>query len=145
VTPRPPERDDLDALLNSLLPFAQDMLRKHGEFLPFGAVMTTDGAIGLVAGDAGEEHPPSQEVIDLLADGMRARAEAGEITAAGICFDVRLRTPDGKATDAIQVSLEHRAGDAASVLMPYSKGRFTGLKFGELSSAPGERRVFAST
>jgi hypothetical protein len=75
---------------------------------------------------------------------MRARAEAGEIKAAGICYDVRIRGDDGKATDAIAVALEHRAGDAATVFMPYSKGRLAGLTFGELSAGRGERRVFVA-
>jgi len=36
---------DLDQLLNAVLPFAQQMLSKHGEFFPFGASMTIDGEI----------------------------------------------------------------------------------------------------
>jgi hypothetical protein len=142
VSTRPPERDDLDALLVPLLEFAQEMLRKHGEYLPFGNVMTTNGDIELVAGYTGSEQPPSQDVIDLLLGGARSRAATGEIRAAGICYDVRLRTEDGKPTDAIAVSLEHRAGDAVQVLLPYSKGRFTGLRFGDLTAGPGEQRIF---
>lgn len=139
---RPPERDDLDALLNPLLPFAQDMLRKHGEFFPFGAVTKAGGEVELVAGYTGSEQPPSQELIDLMVGAMRSRAASGEINAAGICYDVRVWTEDGKTTDAIAVSLEHRAGDSVAVLMPYSKGRFTGLRFGDLTAGPGERRIF---
>jgi len=141
---RPPERVDLDALLEPLLQFAQDMLRKHGEFFPFGNVMTTEGEIQLVAGLAGTEHPPSTEVIDLLVAGARARAMAGEIRATGICYDVRVRGVDGKSTDAIAVALEHRAGDSVEVLVPYSKRRFGGLQFGELTAGRGERRIFAN-
>jgi hypothetical protein len=36
---------ELDALLNTFLPFAQTMLREHGEFYPFGAIMTSSGEI----------------------------------------------------------------------------------------------------
>ena len=144
MTQRPPERDELETLLDPLLGFAQDMLRKHGEFFPFGNVMTSDGEVSLLGADSGSEHPPSQEVIDLLVGGLRVRAAAGEIKAAGICYDVRIRGADGKTTDAIAVALEHRAGDVVTVFVPYSKGRFTGMKFGELSAAPGERRVFVA-
>jgi hypothetical protein len=42
---RPPERADLDALLDYILPQAQQMLQKRGAFLPFGAVINTGGAI----------------------------------------------------------------------------------------------------
>jgi hypothetical protein len=139
---RPPEREDLDALLDPLLGFAQDMLRKHGEFHPFGNAMTVDGQVELSAASTGSETPPAQELIDLMVAALRKRAAAGEIRAAGLCYDVRMRGSDGNATDAISVALEHVAGDTVLVLMPYSKGRLSGLRFGDLSAQPGERRIF---
>ena len=36
-------RPDLDALMSALLPFAQRMLSKHGEFYPFGAAIDREG------------------------------------------------------------------------------------------------------
>ena len=36
---------DLDKLLNVILPLAQQMLGKHGEYYPFGSSMTTEGQI----------------------------------------------------------------------------------------------------
>lgn len=142
MTDRPPERDDLDALLDPLLGLAQKHLTDHGEFYPFGSVMTTTGQIRLVAGYSGAEHPPSQEVIDLLIDGMKQQAAAGEIRAIGVCFDSRIEGADGKPTDAISVSLEHRAGDTVRVYLPYSKGRFSGLRFGDLAASGGKHLVF---
>ena len=142
---RPPERDDLDALLPVLLGFAQQQLQKVGEYFPFGCTMTVDGNVAMTAADTGSERPESAEVIDLLAAGMRSQAIAGTIRASGICYDVRVRGADGKDTDAIALSLEHRDGDHVLVVMPYSKGRFTGLKFADLVPlAPPERRVFTS-
>src|SRR5947207_3237886 len=55
--------EDLNELLNASLPFAQEMLAKHGEFFPFGRSMDVGGGIAHVAGWTGEEQPPSQEVI----------------------------------------------------------------------------------
>jgi hypothetical protein len=58
---------ELDALFNTLLPFAQTMLREHGEFYPFGATMTTSGEIRHVGAKMeDDDHPPSQPLIDLL-------------------------------------------------------------------------------
>ena len=144
MTVRPPERDDLDALLDVLLRLAREHLRKRGEFYPFGSVMTADGEVRLVAGYTGAEHPPSQELIDVLVAGASKQAAAGEIRAVAICYDARMRIADGKATDAIAVSLEHAAGDTVLVHLPYSKGRLTGLRFGDLTASAGERRVFPS-
>jgi len=143
MSSRPPEREELDGMLEPLLQFAQDMLRRRGEFYPFAATIGVDGQLNLNAADTGSQHPPSQEVLELLADGMRAQASTGQIRAAAFCYDVRFTGADGKQTDAIAVALEHKAGDAALVMLPYSKGRLSGLRFGELIAAPpAERRVF---
>ncbi|MEA2538457.1 MAG: hypothetical protein QOF11_2691 [Chloroflexota bacterium] len=124
MSQRPPERDELDALLDPLLKFAQEMLRKKGEFFPFGGTINNEGQVGLSAAETGDGRPASQEVIELLVSGMQAQATAGQIRAAAICYDSRFTPEGGKKTDAIAVSLEHRDGDAALVMQPYSKGRF---------------------
>jgi len=140
---RPPERDDLDQLLPPLIGFAQQQIQKVGEFYPFGATMAADGQISLSAAHTGSEHPPSTEVIELLAAGMRAQALAGTIRASGICYAIRFRGGDGKDTDAIALSLEHRDGDRVLVVMPYSRSRFSGWKFSDLAAiAPSSPRVF---
>jgi hypothetical protein len=134
---------DLDELLNSLLPFAQQMLAKRGEFFPFGACMKSDGTIELVAGQTDSDQPPSQDLIDLIAEGLRAKASAGEIRAAGICYDVRIR-PSGTSNpmDAICASLDHSLTEAVDVFLPYEKRRFRGPKYSELTAAPGSIRLF---
>ena len=92
MSQRPPERDELDALLDPLLDFAQEMLRKMGEFLPFGGTMTNDGQVSLTAADTGEERPESQAVIELLVSGMRTQAAAGQIRAGGDLLRLALHT-----------------------------------------------------
>ena len=102
---------ELDQLLNSVLGFAREMLSKHGEFFPFGSSMDLAGKIAMDGAYQGAEHPPSQELIDLLTQAYTRRAEAGELRAAAICADVRI-VPPGKSdkTDAISVGLEHQSG-----------------------------------
>ena len=41
--PTPEAKEDYNALLNWLMPFAEDMLKKHGEFFPFGAAVNAAG------------------------------------------------------------------------------------------------------
>jgi len=40
------------------------------------------------------------------------------------------------------VALEHQQGDTVGVVMPYSKPRFGGPKFGDLRAQSGERHIF---
>jgi hypothetical protein len=137
-------RPDLDALLNALLPFAQQMLKKHGEFFPFGASMTQDGAITLAGSYDGKEHPSPQEVIAWLVNTLKGQASAGQIKAAGICFDVRVVPPQQhEKVDAIQVSLEHISGEAIDVFLPYRKGFFDKITYGELFASSGTSRIFS--
>lgn len=134
-------RAEMDALLDLLVRFAQEMLAKHGEFYPFAAVVTNAGAMEMVGGHTGEEHPASQEVIDLLYRGLSDRARDGSIRASGVCFDVRLTGRDN--SDAIQVSLEHASADPVDVFVPYQRPEVGGLQYGDLFATAGERRVFS--
>lgn len=129
---------DLDELLNALLPFAQQMLAKHGEFFPFGACMTSDGTIEMLAGQPDDsDQPPSQDVIDVLTEALRRKAEDGAIRAAGVCYDVRVRQPDSPdPTDAVCASLDHEAGDSVNVLLPYRSRRFRSPTYGDLQATP---------
>lgn len=107
------------------------MLSKHGEFFPFGSSMDPASKISMDGAQTGDEHPPSQELIDLLAQSYAQRAEAGELRAAAICADVRV-VPPGKSgkTDAISVGLEHQSGEAVTVFLPYQKGWFGRISYG---------------
>ena len=131
----------MDALLDALIRFAQEMLAKRGAFFPFAAAVTDTGAVEMVGGYTGEERPPSQAVIDLLYQGLADRARGGEIRASGVCFDVRLTGRDN--TDAIQVSLENASAEPVNVFLPYKRQRLGGVKYGQLFATSGERRIFS--
>jgi hypothetical protein len=135
--------EDLDQLLNSLLPFAQEMLAKHGEFFPFGGYLDVGGRIAHVNGWTGEEQPPSQQIIDLISAGLREQANRGDIRASGICVDV-LTTPPGETQkrDAISVRLEHTNGESVVVLLPYRKSASGEYEYGELFAVRGTHYIF---
>lgn len=93
----------MDELLDPLIRFAQEMLEKHGQFYPFGMQMTSVGEVTMAAAYTRTEHPSSQELIDLLHEGMRRHADNGAPRAAGICYDVRIHSAGGEGvTDAIR-------------------------------------------
>ncbi len=134
---------DFEQLLNMLLPFAQQMLAKHGEFYPFGATIDINGKPALAASDTGSEKPESQECIDLLSGGFRKQAEQGAIRACGICYDVRTIPPgQTEKVDAICMAFEHNSGEAVNVLLPYRKGLTGRIKYGELFACKGQKTIF---
>ena len=134
---------DLEQLLNMLVPFAQEMLSKHGEFYPFGATMTPSGELVAKMGYTGEEQPEVQEVIKLLTKGFQEDAASGKIRAAGMCVDIRTVPPGAtEKTDAICVSLEHQSGEAVDACVPYKKGLFGRLKYGELFAGKRDPTFF---
>jgi hypothetical protein len=122
-------QDDLDELLNAVLPFAIETLGRHGELYPFGATIAKDGQTALSAADPGVgKRPNSNEVLALLRDGVSADKDA--LRAAAYVADVRV-----EGSDAIRVELEHSEGVAIVVLVPYSRSRL------RKSVKPGAMRV----
>ena len=132
-------QDDLDGLLGLVLPFAEDMLGKHGEFFPFGGSISSQGHPSLTAAEPGlEESPSSDQLLATLHEG--ARANATTTRAAAFVADVRA---DG--SDAVRVELEHVEGVALVVLLPYTRGRFKQAPtFGEMSVSRGEPKIWGA-
>jgi len=134
---------DLDQLFNEALPFAQEMLAKHGEFYPFAVSMTSEGEVVHVGADTGDDNPSSPEVIDLLAGGLREQANRRGIRAAALCVDVRTIPPgETEKRDAICARLEHANGETVDVFVPYRKGWLGKPKYGDLFAAQGEHHIF---
>ena len=112
---------DCEELLNFQLPFAERMLANYGEFIPFGAKLMADGELIAVAGDTGEEHPLSQDVIDLLRNAFLAEANTGAIIATAVTYGVRVNRPGTSIkTDAVALALDHCSGYSIEMFVPYS-------------------------
>jgi hypothetical protein len=136
-------REEGGKLLSALLPFAQQMLTKHGEFHPFGAFLNEKSEVVLLAAYDGNEHPPAKELIEMMIDAMSKDAPEKGYLGVGICFDVLVTPPEKIAkTDAIQVAIEYADGEAVSVYLPYKKNWFGKVRYGEIFASPGESRVF---
>jgi hypothetical protein len=113
-------KGDCQALMNSVLPFAEQMLTNHGEFLPFGGAITPDGEIVSIGGDTGNERPKSADVIALLKGGLIDAARMGKYKATAIVYDVRVTVPSTREkSDAIAVALDHRDNYSVVVYFPY--------------------------
>jgi hypothetical protein len=134
---------DLEELMNFLIPSAQQFLAKSGEFYPFAASMTADGAIQANMSGTGEEYPKSDDLISILTAAFRQEAVQGKLKATGICYDVRVVLEGAKEkTDAICVWLEHVDGDAVNILLPYRRRSTGKIEYDELRMTSADREVF---
>jgi hypothetical protein len=135
--------EDSTQLTSTLVPFAQEMLAKHGEFYPFAATMDKNGKIAQVAADIGSERPESRELIAFLNEALRVQAARGMIRACGICYNVGARLPGYKdKVDAICCQLEHAAAPPVQIFVPYRKGFLGRLKYDKPVALPGQASVF---
>jgi len=135
---------DCESLLNAVLPFAQQMLDRHGEFYPYGGAMTTDGQITSVAAYDSREHAASTDVIEFVKSAFVAGAREGKYRATALVYDVRVTLPsDGKKSDAIAVSLNHRSDNSVTVLFPYTIENAKAV-IGPAVAQKGEADVFRS-
>ena len=136
-------KEECEALMNALVPFAEQMLSKHREFYPFGGTMSVDGKIAQSASYTGEEHPPSQRLIDLLEKGFRDGAKRHLYKATAIVIDVRTIPPGKKEKqDAVEVRLDHVSGYSVKMLFPYAFSPKGNLEFAPPFAALGDGRIF---
>src|SRR5579871_472572 len=121
--PTPEAQQDYTTLLEFLMPFAEQMLKKHGEFYPFAAVISATGEAQARAAYENEEMPEPQQVIASLTQSFQAEAREGKLRATAICYNGRI-VQDGKKVDAVIALLEHASGNASKTCVPYAKGFF---------------------
>jgi hypothetical protein len=130
-------QDDLDRLTDEALRAAEHLLDKNGEFYPFAVCLDEEGSSRIVGAYDGDEHPPSQDVLELLYRGIAQERDGVRAAAFAAMVDV-----DGG--DAVQAEVEHRdGGTAIAVFLPYSQKRLRrGVEYGAVWAAPGGRHVW---
>lgn len=113
-------KEECEALIDAILPFAKQTLARYGEFYPYGAAMDAEGRISAVARYDGDEFPKSTDVIRGLKDVFIMEAKNGKYKATALAYDVRITLPSSsEKSDAIAISLNHRDGYSIVVLFPY--------------------------
>ena len=129
-----PSEPEFDALRVQLLPAGQEAVKqtRDGKFYPFGAELSADGTIKLVA----PQPEPGQvriepSVVKLLAH-FRERLTDDAFRAFGICFAVKDAPPGAtQKADALMMHLESRNGMATQVFWPFRKKVLRGTEFGQ--------------
>ena len=132
---------DMNALLDESIRLAVLFLEKNGEFFPFGVTMAPDGTVSHMQGYAGDDQPPSQELIDLLLYGLQTGASSGDYKSTSLIYDVRVSLDGETKTDAISVTLEHRDEHPVTCLVPYTKTT-SDIELGEIIAQRADRNVF---
>lgn len=135
-------KEQCEILLDKLLPFAENQMKKYREFYPFAAVLLQDDSVQLTASYDGNEHPEPKAVLEDLKHIHKKLATEGTIKASGIVWNAGMATPDGKSTDAIIVSLEHKDDYSVIVGEPYKISFFKKVSFGNLFAMEGKHDIF---
>lgn len=137
-------QQETDALMREMIVFARQMLSGYGEFYPFGGIVDADGEIGHVGATSEEnEYPKSAELLEVLNGYLTEMAAAGKCRATARALNVSVTLPDGTATDAIHLLLDHRDNFSVEVILPFSKTQ-DGLVFGEAVAQEGKYAIFGN-
>jgi hypothetical protein len=75
---------DCGALLGLVMPFAEQLLTKHGTFHPIGGAIAPDGELVPVAVYDGQEDAPADNIIARLKEALLEDAGGGRYIATAL-------------------------------------------------------------
>ena len=138
-------KPEIELIANPLFEFSEQCLRKRGNFLPHGAVLTAEGQVELVAAapSTGNDYTNSTEILPVLHGGLRAQAKERNLVAIGVAENVTVTREGQLPTDAIKVLFEHKRGLVVALYLPFRKKFLRGYSFGEVFSVQAEGEVNA--
>lgn len=113
-------KEDAQALVDCMLPFAVKMLKGHGGFLPFGGVIDLNNQVIHQGPSSGQKQPTCNELIDILRSNHKKAARENTIIASCSVYDVRVKSPEkGILQDTISMELDHKTDYSVIVHYPY--------------------------
>jgi hypothetical protein len=143
-------REDANEVLNASVSYAKRMLRRYGEFAPFGYRMNQDGDVQLEVVAQHDMPPEPAMLLELLYEQLGERARKKLLVAAATASNVTMgRASDEGFTDAVMVEIEHHSGYCVRAFVPYkiTGGQLHGffprvVRFGALRTQEGTPRLF---
>ena len=123
-------------LFDSVLLIAKQLLLENEEFFPFGEIMKPSGEQVSLSASNDEDRPSSSDLINLLKNHYLESAQANEIVASALVYDVRV-----KGSDSIAVDLDHVSGYSVTVIVPYELTE-SELIIGEIFTMKGKGLIF---
>lgn len=144
-------RADANEILNTTVSYAKKMLRRYGEFGPFGYRMNLDGDVAIEAVAQHDMPPEPALLLGLLYQQLAERAKQRRLLAASTASNVTMGSPSAEGfADAVMVEIEHQSGYCVRAFVPYriGGGQFHKLfprvvKFGTMRTEEGTPRLFA--
>ncbi|MBH0053825.1 MULTISPECIES: hypothetical protein [unclassified Salinibacterium] len=124
------QQADVDRILDSALNVARSHLGHASEFMTFALMTDGSGRVLEMTADEAlkKKHLDAEKLIAQTVTQLRQMAAISRCSA--IVSNTRVAS---LKSDAIEVRIEHKAGAALMVLLPYTRARFTGaLTFGDL-------------
>jgi hypothetical protein len=139
----PQVKEDVELLLNELMPHAEERLAQSREFYPFGAAVDDKGELVRTEAWTGDEEPSASDLVDSLVATFQQQAEEEEIRASAILIDC-LTVPPGETekVDAVAARLDHLDGYSAVVFFPYTIGPDGAVSFAEPFAHEGDDEIF---
>lgn len=126
------QNDFVLSLKELILSQAKYFLKDADEFFPFGAYIDKNGKNVPTAVYDGEEHPPSQKVIDNLTEAYKQHIHKYGYLGIGTGVDVRVVSPGiGKKMDAIEIRIDVKDVGCVNFYIPYEKTENEEYKFYE--------------
>ena len=134
--------NDIEQLLNSTIPFIEELLKKYGEFFPVASAVKTDGSIVQVGIYDGDEKPLSDKLITDFKTEFKAKR--GDYRSVTIFYDVSVVNPSSEQKgDAIAVFVETKYdNDAYTFYFSYSLTSDKELEFGNSWKSLKEKEIF---
>jgi hypothetical protein len=138
-------KEESEKLVNALLPVAVAMLKRYGEFYPYGGYIRPNGAIVHVgASDPDTDRPTSRDLLFILQTSFGEIARTSEYSAVAVVFQVDVTIPGSNhKSDAVQFCVEHSAGYSVEIFFPYELAEGEVI-YGDTFAQQGRRDVFAS-
>jgi hypothetical protein len=144
-------REDANELLNASVSYAKRMLRKYGEFGPFGYRMNEEGD-AVMERIAQQEMPADAALLlNLLRQQLTEKARRGGLSATAMASNVAMaKASDEGYSDAIMIEIEHKTGYSVRAFVPYkiTGGQLRGffprvVRFGAIRTQDAEAQLFA--
>ena len=144
-------RDDANELLNAAVNYARRMLRRYGEFGPFGFSLNGSREVVNETVPRKDLPPDPSMLLQLLQDQLVERSGKKEIIAAATAANVTMTKTSAEGfSDALLVEIEHQSGYCIKAFVPYriGGGQLRGLlpryiRFGAVQVQDGVARLFA--